>query len=371
MSVKIAETNEAMDRLSPWNTLKQKFSPHAQPNSTKTRPKRKKTTPDRKTVPFSVQKTESARLNPTDTSIIEDSDDDNLQQNTQIDNSEQPTKSKKSKLVPLDTSVLYSLRQPVTEISATGGKDAIPAIGDECLRALHSNSLLKQCADCHKTSPSPIGVNQRPGASPTPQSVFDGCVVAKEQADLEASIVDTDTEDEDDASGKRSATAAELLDIQVDASQSDLCGLNSEPAIDSVSSFGSIQYKSQTQFAPVKTQKRLKVTKGGLTDIFQRSIRKSKSDHAFWLNERQLGLAAPGERVLIAKIEQSYGRILVHCEPTDGNGGDVKVFFLDPESKKLPFLAVGKIIEVEFNTHEYRLDPHTLCYPHISNILVL
>lgn len=372
-----AKTVKTMERFNSWSAIKQTFSRYSQSNSMKIQSNRRKNNVKRKTASHSIQRTISTRSKEVDSSIIEDSDEENLNGN-EIDVSAPQTKSKKPKLVPLNASIMCTPRKPSVEIGASVSDDVITASGNECGQTVNANSAHNRSVVCQKTDGPPTNTKQKMANAMNEdlmniRNALNGSRVTKEQAVLEDSIIDTDTDDEDEADRQRihATMTAVPLDVHLSSSRSNLERLNSEPIIDSVSSFGSIQYKSQTQNAPAhKSQKRLKVTKGGLTDALQRSIRKSKSDHAFWLNERQSILAPPGERVLIEKIDQSYGCILVQCVPVDDNGDDVKIFCLNPESKKLPFLAIGKTIEVEFNTNGYRLDARTMCYPNVNNIMV-
>lgn len=367
-----------MERFNSWNSIKQTFSPYFESDSVKIRSKRKKITAKRKMVSFSTQKTISTRSKDAETSITEDSDEENIKY-TEIDVFPPQLKSKKAKLIPLNASTMCTPCQPSKNISAIDSEDVSAASGNECVQSVIANSSHNRTNGCQKTNFSIIGAKLKTTNSMendliSIRNVFNGRRVANEQAALEDSIIDTDTDDEDDADQRSTyVTMTSMpLTIHLDSTKSNLDGINSEPTIDSVSSFGSIQYQSQqTQIAPAqKSQRRLKVTKGGLTDTLQRSLRKAKSDHAFWMNERQSALIAPGERVKIEQIERSYGRILVHCTLVDGNCDDVRIFCLDPESKKLRFFGVGKIIEVEFNTNGYRVDSRTLCFPNVNNILI-
>lgn len=197
----------------------------------------------------------------------------------------------------------------------------------------------------------------------------------KEQDSLDYSIIDPDSDDDDDDAGTHRLDTDNVMrksmPFKNHFTNTEDESVASQPIIESVSSFGSFPTQQEAQVAGgKKPPKRPKITKGGLTELLQKSVNQSKSDHAFWMNERQMPSAASGEKVLIQKIERSFGRILVHCTSPDGTTNDVRIFLLDPASKKLPFIGVGKIIEIDFNTTAYRLDSHTLCYPYIINILI-
>lgn len=371
----------AMDRLSSWNAIKQTFSPYSRSDSAKMQSKRRKPVSKRKTVSFSVQKTISMRSSIAETSNIEDSDEENVNI-VEADMSLTRSKSKKPRLLPLNASIVCSPHRPTEESNKSDSEDVIEASGNECGgKSVEANSSRNPRSEGRQRTNLSIFDGKLKAANSLKKdminirNVLDGKRVTIEQAALEDSIIiDTDTDNEDDT-GQRSTsvttTTAMPLSVHLVASNTDLGQPSTEPTIDSVSSFGSFPYQSQSEVAaPIqKSQKRPKVVKGGLTEMLQRSIRKAKSDHAFWLNEKSSTLLAPGERVVIENIERSYGRILVHCAPLDGD--EMKIFCLDPESKKLPFLGVGKTIEVEFNTNGYRLDSRTLCYPNVNNFLIL
>lgn len=95
--------------------------------------------------------------------------------------------------------------------------------------------------------------------------------------------------------------------------------------------------------------KRKKVKKGGLVEALRKNISRSKTNYAFWINERDLNsftLIPSGETLRIDEIEHTYGRVLVYCQPKSGLK---KVIFLDPDNRKLPYLRPGKFIEIDFD----------------------
>lgn len=355
-----------MERLNSWNSLKQTFSPYSKTYPDRIQTKRRNITAKRKAVSFSIQKAISMRLKHLDNSIIEDSDEENGKLN-ESDISPPQSKSKRSKFVPLNIGSMCTPCQPIKKIAASG--NVCDDIANANSSRFQNDGRQNENSSFYDTKVKTM--NSMKDDLTSIQNVLNGNRVADEQA-LEDSIIDTDTDDEDDAANWSTglATTAIPLHVQLDSQKSILVRPSSEPTIDSVSSFGSFQCQSQTQIEPAhKSQKRPKVMKGGLGDILQRTIRKAKSDHAFWLNERHSTLTAPGERVIVKKIERSFGRVSVHCDQLDDSDGDVKIFCVDPDSKKLRFLDVGKTIEVEFNTNGYRLDSRTLCYPNVNNFL--
>lgn len=354
----------AMDRLSPWNKLKVKFSPFSESKSAKIQSKRAKTDTKRQKISLSIIKTIASRSKDAENSFIDDSNDENVQRN-EIDTSLPLPEPKRSKFVSLNSSLLStpnSRRKPTVRVNGYKNVNTSRNRIDD----VESSSV----SDNKVTTPNP---KQK---TPTPmrahvthiKNIFDGTRVSIEQAALEDSIIATDSEDDDEDNRRQYSIVANTT-MPLNSSRLDLDRPASQMTIDSVSSFGSIQYLSQPHIAPMqKTQKRPKVVKGGLTELLQRSISKAKSDHAYWLNERQMN--APGERVLIERIERDCGSILVHCLPLNDRNDNVKIFCLDPDSKRLSSLSVGKSIEVEFNTNGYQLDSHTICYPNVTNILL-
>lgn len=356
----------AMDRLSPWNKLKVKFSPFSENKSARIQSKRAKTDPKRQKISF-IQKTTAFSKND-ETSSIDDSNEENVQHN-EIDISSPLPKPKKMKFVPLNSSLLH------TPCKSTNSRRKSTARRNGYGKIVNTSSIRKDDVESSSVCDDKVTTPNPKQKTPTPigthvahiKNIFDGTRVTIKQAALEDSIIAADSEDDDDDNRRRSTVVANtsmpLTRLDLDHRPA------SQVTIESVSSFGSIQYLSQRPIAPMqKSQKRPKVVKGGLTELLQRSISKAKSDHAFWLNDRQM--TAPGERVLIEKIDRDCGRILVHCVPLNGHNDDVKIFCLDPDSKRLSSLGVGKSIEVEFNTNEYRLDSHTICYPNVTNILL-
>lgn len=139
--------------------------------------------------------------------------------------------------------------------------------------------------------------------------------------------------------------------------------------IDTQSSQRSIKFPSQAVYDPNKTrsEKPIKPVEGGWVEMLNKAINRSKSELAFWLNERTSNLNEPGETMRIEKRENSYGRVLLHCKCLDDT---IKILFVDPAHKKLSALKVGKIIEVGFDSPGYEIEKNVYSYPDVTKILL-
>lgn len=215
------------------------------------------------------------------------------------------------------------------------------------------------------------------------QNTFNGNSTLLEHSLLENSILDSDSDDADisihtETTPKRIPHNCSVESVNPVIIYSDLSNSNisrNSPLPENIIQSGSslsLRCNSQnivrTPTLNRKSPKRKKCLKGGLVELFKQTVNRSKSNVSFWLNERQSELIRPGERISIEKIEHSYGRVLVFCCSRQDN--TIKILCIDPESKKLPLMQIGKSMEVEFDVMGYQIDEKTIFYPNISKILI-
>lgn len=215
------------------------------------------------------------------------------------------------------------------------------------------------------------------------QATFAYRSLSKEMEQLENSIIDSD-DDEIQATGcsAKSITKRKRYTPRAKRRRSDpviefsespiLTQGDTDIFIDTQSSGRTIVAASPQQAAvssaPLQqSPKRKRIKKGGLVESLQDAINRAKSNLSFWLNERQSDLIKSGEIVCISKIEEQYGRILIHCQFSDN---EIRIICLNSNHRILQQLTIGKSIEVEFDPDGYTLDSIENCkiYPNVYKI---
>lgn len=110
---------------------------------------------------------------------------------------------------------------------------------------------------------------------------------------------------------------------------------------------------SSTTNVPKKRKVRPK--KGGLVEQLRKSLSQAKSDVLFWQHHRSADLIPPGILVSVDRVENTYGRILIHANVN----GKPTIFSL---CSRTVTVAEGDLIEVEFDSeHLYVTDSRNLC----------
>lgn len=217
------------------------------------------------------------------------------------------------------------------------------------------------------------------------QNSFDGTVSSlNEKRQLENSILDSDGETNDvpdglDISKKKNCKQRKINELNIFSNTVvGQSAVNTEYLIDTESSIHSNQIplsmKENTLPAvslipPARSSSRRRVKKGGLVEYFRKTVKRSKSDFSFWLNERESALVPPGEKVEINRVEHTYGRILIHC--TSQKDGKIKIICLDPGNKKVSQLNVGRTIEIDLDTtNYYSIDNKTYFFANAFKMLI-
>lgn len=189
--------------------------------------------------------------------------------------------------------------------------------------------------------------------------------------DLDSTIVESDSSNERDSPEKFrfSASKRKTLSSQISFSQTSE---SQTPVIESESTQLSLKFDTPTVQVPVRRTKSRKLIKGGLVEHLNKVLNSTRSEFSFWMNERTSDLVPAGFKMRIDKMEQSFGRILLHCIIVDqcNKSNVVNILCVDPAFKKLPMLQVGQIIEVELDCHGYSTAKNTRFYPQVSKILV-
>lgn len=160
---------------------------------------------------------------------------------------------------------------------------------------------------------------------------------------------------------------------QIYISQSTSNSTNTNVSIESYSSPDATTY-STSNISPIEKRRR-KPAKGSQEERLAIILNKSKSNFAFWQNDRRSNLVSQGEIVQIEKIENSYGRSLVYGLAANG---DKIVFCIDPDSKLLRRLRdnnTGMLkkptLEIQFEANGYLLcgSDNVIAYPFLEKVL--
>lgn len=153
-----------------------------------------------------------------------------------------------------------------------------------------------------------------------------------------------------------------FFSLSVDPSQRN----TQDVQIDAESTQSSLKLPSQpSPLLARPTARAKKCIKDGLVQQWQKVSSKAKSDHSFWMNDRLADLTEAGERLTVDRIEQCYGRTLLHCT---NESGEQKIICLDSEHRKFSTIKVGRTIEVVFEMAGYELDDNVMFYPYVNKI---
>lgn len=185
------------------------------------------------------------------------------------------------------------------------------------------------------------------------------------QKQLEDSIIESDSDDAIQASPPIAASSklltsakrqlSEQIDIASDSSSTQHSAQDmAEYIIDTQSSGQSLSAYRVSEPSPVKgSPKRKRFKKGGLVEQLRTSINRAKSNHLYWMHEREAGLNRCGDFVRIDDIEHNYGKTVLRC--TLPNGGQ-KIACLQPDLKSASSIKIGMSIEIDFDSTGHQLD---------------
>lgn len=136
--------------------------------------------------------------------------------------------------------------------------------------------------------------------------------------------------------------------------------------IDTESTQNSLRLPSQqSPLLARPTARAKKCIKDGMVQQWHRVVNKSRSEHSFWMNDRLADLTEAGERFTVDRIEESYGRVLLHCSNASN---ERKIICLDSEHRKFATIKVGRTIELLPETAGYQLEDGLVFYPYINKI---
>ncbi|KAG4071631.1 hypothetical protein HA402_011785 [Bradysia odoriphaga] len=111
-------------------------------------------------------------------------------------------------------------------------------------------------------------------------------------------------------------------------------------------------------------KRKIRTKKGGLVERLRKVLSQAKSNVLFWQHHRSADLIPPGEIVTVDRVENTYGRKLIH---TTVNGVPT-IFSLCSRSVDV---GEGDVIEVEFdNEHLYKTDSHNL-YSYVDKVAII
>lgn len=333
---------------------------------------------------------------------IEDSDEENVPcvkerqlRQTPLKTAQKPHRRPKSKPLLINSHNSSLSVDDSVVVSSEDSVDDEPVLRDvsECLNKSYSRpkarskSLLflpkcdqnqlnssKEPATVKYVAKTPMKQRQKSNRN---KSLFNSSTISN-RSDQNESIIESDSLDENDSPKKESSqnTRTEIItrqhsaDIVFTQNTNNTTQNSNPPVIESESSQFSLKISSPNpRLMGTRRTRSKKQVKGGLVERLNKVINNNKSEYSFWINERTTDICEPGEKMRIDKIEQSYGRILLHCSSVD-NMGIESILCVDPSFKKLTMLKMGKIIEVGLDSNGYDTGNGSHFYPNVTKILV-
>lgn len=372
-----------MKRSSSWKNLQKTFA------STPIIPKKKRSKINRKS--FNSSK---SSLDETNDIQIEDSDEENVPCVKQF--RQTPLKAlnqtirPKSKPLLINTTINSTITEDDSFVDCTSsssssedGVDNEPVLRDvsECKSILRPKVRSKSLLFLSKRKQNRLNlskeqtilkdvtpIKQQPKANH--KSVFNKSKI-NTRPDLNETIIESDSFDENDSPKKSNPNMrTEIITRQHSADIVFTQSVqSSNPVIESASSQFSLNIESPIQRMQTRRMKSKKHTKGGLVEQLNKVLNKNKSEYSFWINDRTTDVIEPGEKMHINIIEQSYGRVLLHCSSVD-NSNITSILCVDTSFKKLTMLQLGKTIEVGLDSNGYDIGNGTHFYPNVTKILV-
>lgn len=388
----IIVSGHEMKRSNSWKNLQRTFS------STPIATTAKRAKVNRKSANIS-----KSFLNDGNNFQIEDSDEENVPcvkesklRQTPLKTSQKLNRRSKSKPLLINTSHNSSLSIDNSVVwSSEDSVDDEPVLRDvsECLNNSHSRpkarskSLLflpkcdqnqlnstKEQAKLKDATKTPLKPKQKSSRNKIP---FNSSTISS-HSNLNETIIESDSLDENDSPKKELSqnTRTEIItrqhsaDIVFTQTTNNTTQNSNPPVIESENSQFSLKFSSPNpRLIGTRRTRSKKQVKGGLVERLNKVINNSKSEYSFWINERTTDINEPGEKMRIDRIEQSYGRILLHCSSVD-NMSIESILCVDPSFKRLTMLQLGKTIEVGLDSNGYDTGNGTHFYPNVTKILV-
>lgn len=320
---------------------------------------------------------------------IEDSDEENVPCVKQTPNRKTlhktHTQIKRQKLKPLlvNTTINTSIADDSVIWSSEESLDGEPELRDVSECRLNSRPKARSKSLLFLTVQEQNQVNSSNQQTPlnnktsikqqksNHKNIFNSTITSR--TDQSDTIIESDSLDENDSPKKSTPyMRTEIITRQHSADIVFTQTTNSSsnpPVIESQSSQFSVKFESPNPRMQTRRMKSKKQVKGGLVERLNKVLSNNKSEYSFWMNERTTDVIEPGEKMRINRIEQSYGRVLLHCSNL-GNSSIESILCVDPSFKKLTMLQLGKIIEVGVDSNGYDVGNGTHFYPNVTKILV-
>lgn len=174
-------------------------------------------------------------------------------------------------------------------------------------------------------------------------------------SNIEHSSTDSDEPSTQDTVIDESSTDGSMITSQIDRQQETL-----------IETQESITPPVQPFLANTKCPKKRKVRmiKGGMVERFKKCMSQARSSVSFWHHHRSAELIASGAAVTVHRVENTYGRILIHTKVND----EETIFCLCSKSLDV---QTGDIIEVKLDSdRSYKTDTHVL-YAYVDKVLLI
>lgn len=111
-------------------------------------------------------------------------------------------------------------------------------------------------------------------------------------------------------------------------------------------------------------KRKLRMVKGGMVERLSKSLSQTKSNRTFWHHHRSIELIASGTLVTVNRVENTYGRRLIHTKVND----EFTIFCLCSRSLDV---RKGDVIEVKLDVdRSMKTDTHVL-YAYVDKVLLI
>lgn len=120
-------------------------------------------------------------------------------------------------------------------------------------------------------------------------------------------------------------------------------------------------YLADTKFSK---KRKVRMIKGGMVERLKKSMSQAKSNLSFWHHHRSAELITSGTLVTVNRVENTYGRILIHTKVDN----EETIFCL---CSRLLDIQQGDVIEVKLDVdRSYKTDTHVL-YSYVDKVLLI
>lgn len=282
-------------------------------------------------------------------------EDDSSQENTDLNFSS--SSAKKRKLQPLEN---CTIENPVDSSDECSDVDYNPDGGQlpntekrkikQTLPFVSSTALTNPPSASHSTSTN------------NSHSWKSWMAIPKLKENVSCQIEESLTDDSDPATPPGSSSSTPDTIIDESSTDSSQIAQQQETMIETQESITPpvAPFIATTTNPPKK--RKVRMVKGGMAERLKKSLSQAKSNLLYWHHHRSAELISPGTIVTVDRVENTYGRILIHTKVNDED----TIFSLCSRSVEV---HEGDTIEVQFDLdRSHKTDTHVL-YSYVDKVL--